>query len=92
MKHTPGPWSNDTIGHIRAVTGDSGEQNIAQLIAPHGMMHGEYKANGRLIAAAPELLKFVEMFAWFAVPNAEPVSYGDQLEARALLARIEGGE
>lgn len=93
MKHTPGPWSNAVPGFIRAIVNESGEQNIVMLLAPYSMDNDEeYRANARLIAAAPELLdelleaeRVLSTLAGVGVPNA-------LVRIRRLLTRIEGGE
>ena len=63
MKHTPGPWKadyNGTLGHIKAIINDGeratptvAKYNAITLCVPEE----EQKANGALIAAAPELLE-----------------------------------
>lgn len=50
--HTPGPWS--VVGHV--VKSCDGQTNIAHVTQMMGDGPGVAAANGRLIAAAPELL------------------------------------
>jgi hypothetical protein len=54
-KHTPGPWTfDDKLGHVQS----SKVQRIIAFIAHGG--GPESLANGKLIAAAPELLTALE--------------------------------
>lgn len=69
-KFTPGPWAYDGKGRVDAVelrkpTGhicDDGSEYIGGLVAlPYPCGAGTHEANGRLIAAAPDLLAVAEM-------------------------------
>ncbi len=80
--HTPEPW---TVGESY--------NNAISIRAKYGII-AEVKgqgpvseANARLIAAAPELLRFVQMFAGL---QGEDVYSGDVADAKILLQRIEG--
>jgi hypothetical protein len=93
-KFTPGPWfygDEDTmfgVDFVQVHAGDYGDntfRRIANVEAPFDgecdlPMDDETRANARLIAAAPCMGAYVRKRA----------EAGDD-EARALLARIEGG-
>ena len=54
-KHTPGPWRENSQGDSEYIFS---EVYGAIAIIPHGGIHrDEHKANAKLIAAAPDLLK-----------------------------------
>ena len=75
MNHTPGPWHT---------AGDQGVQirSAKDQIAKVWTMRGnEWKANARLIAAAPEMLEALDKIACFAPGN------GDVCEIIAKVAR-----
>ena len=60
-QHTPGPWSSGLIGqelHIRADHSKecAGPVSVAMIICYTSYLTEEMKSNGRLIAAAPDLL------------------------------------
>lgn len=100
-KHTPGPW-NHGEGYIdtHAVDDDGSRDYIilAELHSTFGpdnygvdqwrLPPEEYEANGRLIAAAPEmyeLLEYIRDMATIETPT-------DVLErVNTLLAKIDGG-
>lgn len=98
--HTPGPWQYyelpptfDGIGYIRPLDEDQKE------IAHHGdeqRSAAENRANGRLIAAAPELLatlkNIVPRFRRCCIAAGSDEWAADCAveDARALLARIDG--
>lgn len=96
---TPGPWQFD----------DSGEYMTYDVIRRHGMLVarpltystqpiGEYRANARLIAAAPELRDLVRSLVYdvHQDDDVDRIVYtgGTQklATARALLARLDGQE
>lgn len=106
-KHTPGPWKASMLGggkqshpndySIRVDCPDSsdGKFKIATVI---GKPDGAGSANARLIAAAPELLAFVQSIVntVFIVPD-EPrlLNWKEAYKARAaeaaiLIAKAEG--
>jgi hypothetical protein len=65
IKHTPGPWSVNTAAEYcgTRVDGPNGRgvahaiQRDAHPVHGQGITQAEAEANGRLIAAAPELLQ-----------------------------------
>ena len=62
MTHTPGPWVNRTVGDPTDKSGGqiyAGKVNVATChFGSHDTPeYDDYKANARLIAAAPELLE-----------------------------------
>lgn len=106
-KHTPGPWNFDS-GYIdtHAVDDDGSTDYIilAELHSTFGpdkygvnqwmLPPEEYEANGRLIAAAPEMLEALQMFLAYNDQGA-PLSFDTDAmwaKARSVVAKIEGGE
>jgi len=58
-KHTPGPWSYDGTPTPHRIIANS--ENIAQCFHVSGDANDDQlRANARLIAAAPELLKLLD--------------------------------
>lgn len=57
--HTPGPWSATADGDIQPPSDDG---NMGYWIAHVGDCGPNWKANARLIAAAPELLEQCRLF------------------------------
>lgn len=59
-QHTPGPWNYNegykSQGYAIHAPNLGMDSNIGRTFAPHSISEDEHKANGRLIAAAPELL------------------------------------
>ena len=77
VKHTPGPWTTDEDDH------DAPHQNIKVKAGKHRTVctvwiddapvrdfNAEQQANARLIAAAPELLEYLQYAVW-AHPELE---------------------
>lgn len=75
MTHTPGPWKvqewdTETGAYIRVSTPDNGfgtqpsivilPSESRNIVACNGVSVDEYRANARLIAAAPELLDMLK--------------------------------
>ena len=86
-KHTPGPWKavNQTTSTLLKQDSPQGRYLFSLKEYP-GIPESE--ANARLIAAAPDLLAFVEE----VVRTYEGFSYPPRMadEARALLAKVRG--
>jgi hypothetical protein len=98
MKHSPAPWKYESL---RGWPGDSiydknGEPIVYELATPNG----DGSANGRLIAAAPDLLEalkqargFIRLFTdgnGFTIPHdirANPVKLWNMMDA--VIARAE---
>jgi len=68
LKHTPGPWDLEPESCGILIVVDENQDEIATIIAANDddlLTHKEW-ANGRLISAAPDLLKELkEMIFWF---------------------------
>ena len=58
-KHTPGPWTIETINKDHARIWTAENSLIAELYHPHGPFYPTL-ANASLIAAAPDLLEALE--------------------------------
>lgn len=96
IRHTPGPWSWDGCG-----VNDATEyrERIATYSRLHSLDNPEArKANGRLMAAAPELLEILEAIVdgswWASVEQVDDASEFDQaliVQARAAIAKAKGG-
>jgi hypothetical protein len=87
VKYTPGPWDLDE-GDKSTVY----ELETSELVAEvdRGRSAGETEANGRLIAAAPDLLEALKVFVW---PYQEGHGLDDterQKLGRAAIAKAEG--
>jgi len=77
-KHTKGPWTEDVSGYIDNKDGDLIARNMSGA------------ANGRLIAAAPELLEALIAFAeYFEADFEQPPEYHKAVKA---IARANGNE
>ena len=59
VAHTPGPWTMRS-GSIWGTSKDPDGEYICE---PWGRTHAETEANGRLIAAAPDLLALAKRYA-----------------------------
>jgi hypothetical protein len=113
-KHTPGPWIFTDLGQVvdrqdRTIVPNVHAHNIPNPAYPKGNLHylaeddgGE--ANGRLIAAAPNLLKTCRVLLERAqqlsagteaidglIPDARMDLELDIEDASKLIDRIEGG-
>lgn len=92
---TPGPWTY-WLGSTVFEIGKS-DQLIAQL-NPDGRVDDEDEANARLIALSPEwpdalrqCVKMLDDCCQYAL-DLGPINRAKLEAARALLARLEGGE
>jgi hypothetical protein len=79
--HTVGPWSLNRGAQADAYAVESSTRTIAHV--KYSRSEGETIANARLIAAAPELLDFVEKI----LPSLELAAHDHALE---LLAKVRG--
>ena len=92
-KHTPGPWSFDGRG-INDAT--EYRERIATLQWPVNLrLSGQRRADGRLIAAAPDLLEALESLYHAAnsigEDTCDPVAFAGALEdARAAIEKAKG--
>lgn len=94
-QHTPGPWYIKRIGNeINAgsweILCQLDDSFVAQLYRINKIPHKEVKANARLIAAAPELLKALNM-----IVNTENQDYITTVRtmreiAKQAIAKAEG--
>lgn len=83
-KHTPGPWDEN---NGRVFRGNSG--SICILTDQHSFV--EYRANARLIAAAPELLEALQSIIEIGKRNTENPKYDGYYDAaRAAIAKATG--
>ena len=64
-EHTPGPWG--AIAHGKIITTTSARVTVATTHG--GFATDTQEANGRLIAAAPDLLSAVEMLLRFTIDD-----------------------
>lgn len=100
--HTPGPWElqrEDGTIYVQAtyagdgVTTQGGTYTICQLAVGFGVSGTsvEADATARLIAAAPELLAFVQEVARCGYTVNRDAAVQITNDARALIARLEAG-
>ncbi len=103
-KHTPGPWELDGI----AIAGSDHRMGDVCLMGDPARYAGDvpsmcdnWEANARLIAAAPELLPFVELIASIPIEpvvddvpvfglNGVYITHGTIRLARAAIAKATG--
>lgn len=93
-KHTPGPWSQEVLGHTLRVV-KTNETEFSDDIALLGDCRDEkHLANARLIAAAPELLASLRGLEDIAAACPElvatPAARAWLKDARAVIAKAEG--
>lgn len=91
-KHTPGPWEkvDGTDGITRGIRGRHGPEMV-NVINWHGISRATSvtgQANARLIAAAPDLLEFVQ--EWLGRQGTDE-NYMTA-KARAAIAKATGGK
>jgi len=95
-KHTPGPWHTD-IFSLQVLSENS--LGICQLQAQFGSdPFPNYRANARLISAAPDLLEALKMYELFAneaeehgeTPVSRTLLRAARSQARAAIAKAEG--
>jgi hypothetical protein len=85
MKHTKGPWMHDDDGFIYAGSGED-YVTIADPNCTKDLDLDEMEANARLIAAAPEMIKFIHEFAQFL--NAHQYEEKKILKGYTLAANL----
>lgn len=91
VKHTPGPWRQQSGSQYRAWVENESMQTICHV---NRQSAGVRDANARLISAAPELLESLEQ-----ISHAEAATYDDIHAAiqdlvgiaRAAIAKATGG-
>lgn len=97
-KHTPGPWKVTDDGCIYFKDGFIGEAyNFNPGLYGEKQEDAPMIANARLMAAAPELLEFVEGVAEGLKTGGNPGYLEDAVEfleerAQRIIAKIEGDE
>ena len=97
-KHTPGQWKATKFGSIEYKDGILGE--AYDFNPGFDAMESEklpHMANARLMAAAPELLEFVQYVAngipvWDDPDSLEVSVYHLEKRAKRLVSKIEGDE
>lgn len=87
-KHTPGPWQYKD-GSIVAGTGDGEHESVA-LILGLVRLEGEWEANARLIAAAPDLLQALEFCETVIRGDLTTQREGALRISRAAIAKATG--
>jgi hypothetical protein len=80
--HTPAPWHLGKRGGNPAIYGKDGTE-VAEIL--HGLTP-EWRANARLIAAAPEMLEALQSLT-------HPMASDEDLShALAVIAKVKGGD
>ena len=96
MKHTPGPWFGRPHHNPVGICGcDEVGLQIAFITSASEERRDEFKANARLIAAAPELLEALRVlvdrdFTYFdgaVIGAATKITRDEVLAARAAIAK-----
>lgn len=91
MSHTPGPWGCvDTSNHAHdyRLTKPSGDPLPLHVEAND---HSEQRANAKLIAAAPKLLKALQLVVEYHVPKINPFSDASILSAISAINEATEG-
>ena len=88
MKHTPGPWRVGTLsGEVMTARG------VAVASPPDGIEDGQWTADAKLIAAAPELLAALQAMVEFYAPDCDGdchvVEHGPAGAARRVIAKAK---
>lgn len=85
-KHTAGPWR---LHQNWIDAGRYGSEEICSFCCPlSDQEYDNYEANGRLIAAAPELLKaLIQAVAWM---DGEQTPIDSLVRARKIIAKAKG--
>lgn len=100
-QHTPGPWITDAKSrsgdseprHVQVRAFHPGEVTAVKRVATayYGQTDTEREANARLIAAAPELLTLLRRFYEQTYGLTDLIPALDFEQARAAIAKAEGG-
>jgi len=97
MTHTPGPWQADEANCVFAgdIDGDpTWIANCANSQSSHRAPLAEAEANGRLIAAAPDLLETLELLLYAIVEGhtsrPDKILQNNLVDARAAIAKATG--
>lgn len=91
IQHTPGPWRVGDAGYT--VFGPPNGKLSPAIIANVGrgsFPNARTIANARLIAAAPDLLAWLERVIDCHVPGINPLSDAAILGAREIVAKVKG--
>lgn len=94
---TPSPWQAD-VDHqpnetplIIAHTKPEGNAYVVAEVNQDGLLEGNWKANARLIAAAPKLLEVAKRFLQYEHGVDDPGQFMDDIEAtKEAIAKVEG--
>lgn len=90
-KHTPGPWRLDPCWDIIGNT-DQGTGVVCDVTHGAYFQPGEAEANGRLIAAAPELLDALQAVLKLEPPLQSKKEMAAWNRVRRSIAKAEGRE
>lgn len=97
--HTPGPWGTDDGAEVWPMQGDTSFVTLARVTGPwdNSQWYGsveEARANGRLIAAAPEMLLMLVDVLMTCNPDGDTYSPPDKSlcdSIREVVAKATGG-
>jgi hypothetical protein len=100
MVHTPGPWLREGrfVYALRDTffAGKPAKENIFDCcVQGHGTPEEEKEANARLIAAAPELLKYLIIMTELVklkFGHGDDLVYQEVKDAENVIAKAEGKE
>lgn len=88
-KHTPGPWTQAPLSPVDILAADDTMIAMARE-GLNGISRDQAIANARLIAAAPELLKALQMIEEVASGRVPLVNNWVASVARAAIAKANG--
>lgn len=77
-QHTPGPWNVSEIESGCFIASETESGDVARVYMGSGKFTAEYKANARLIAAAPLMYEFISKLA-----------NGGNIEAKRIIATLD---
>lgn len=81
--YTPGPWSVDTKPTLGTTISIRSENREVAVVATNGVSDAVGQANARLIAAAPELLRALEM----ALESLDMAGIPEEWDCRSVVRK-----
>jgi len=85
--HTPGPWETLFPGSRYICQSSNRDIIITEMVDFDKEYLSEYKANANLIAAAPEMLEYLEQLYWACEYDCDSLN---RHEVAALIAKAKG--
>ena len=95
MTHTPGPWIYENYTIMAATKTPYGDiwEDIAELHRPHESMEEQGDADGKLIAAAPDMLDALQHVAEWCdlIRQNYPEMWNDFKAVKPAIQQATGG-